>query len=148
MIYGSLRWWRWRLVEGEKLSKLGLERLLLLKNSGLVGQHRTHISAKRLHVLCEKDSVLLGLVLESIKALSKGEHQVLEVGCGTGGSSLRGWLWWWWRWVRRGLPNVPLGIAQESKTGLIVVELILVRGLMTGIVDPLRSWYTRFVSLN
>ena len=62
---------------GKKLCDLGLERLLLLKNSGLVGQHRTHISAKGLHILCEEDSVLLGLIPECIKALSKGEHRVL-----------------------------------------------------------------------
>ena len=62
---------------GKKLGKLGLERLLLLKNSGLVGQHRTHISAKCLHIPCEEDSMLLGLIPECIKALSKGEHRVL-----------------------------------------------------------------------
>ena len=58
-------------MECQKLSKLSLEGLLLLKNSGLVGKHRTHISSKRLHILCEEDSVLLGLVIECIKALSK-----------------------------------------------------------------------------
>ena len=62
---------------GKKLCELGLERLLLLKNSGLVGQQRTHISAKGLHILCEEDSVLLGLIPECIKVLSKGEHRVL-----------------------------------------------------------------------
>ena len=62
--------------EAEQAGPVGL---LLLKNIGLIGQHYTHISAKRLHVLCEEDSVLLGLVPESIKALSKGEHRVLEV---------------------------------------------------------------------
>ena len=71
-------------MECENLSKLGLEGLLLLKNSGLVGQHRTHISIERLHVLCEEDSVLLCLILEGIKALSKEEHRVLEVGGRTG----------------------------------------------------------------
>ena len=59
------------MMECEELSKLSLEGLLLLKNSGLVGQHRKHISAKRLHILCDEDSVLLGLVPECIKALSK-----------------------------------------------------------------------------
>ena len=58
-------------MECEKLGKLGLQGLLLLKNSGLIGQHYAHIGAKRLHVLCEKDSVLLGLVSDCIKALSK-----------------------------------------------------------------------------
>ena len=62
---------------GKKLRKLGLEGLLLLENSGLVGQNRTHVSAKGLHILCKEDSVLLGLISECIKALSKGEHQVL-----------------------------------------------------------------------
>ena len=59
------------MMECKELSKLSLEGLLLLKNSGLVGQHRTHISAKCLHILCDEDSVLLGLVPECIKALSK-----------------------------------------------------------------------------
>ena len=67
-------------MECQELSKLGLKGLLLLKNSGLVGQHRMHISVKRLHILREEDSMLLGLIPESIKALSKGEHRVLEVG--------------------------------------------------------------------
>ena len=81
-------------MECENLSKMGLQGLLLLKNSGLVGQHRIHISTERLHVLCEEDSMLMGLVLEGIKALSKGEQRVLEVGSRAGGSYLRGWLWW------------------------------------------------------
>ena len=59
------------MMECEELSKLSLEGLLLLKNSGLVGQHCMHISAKRLHILCDEDLVLLGLVSECIKALSK-----------------------------------------------------------------------------
>ena len=58
-------------MESEKLSKLSLKGLLLLKNSGMVGQHRTHISTKRLHILFDDNSVLLGLVPECIKALSK-----------------------------------------------------------------------------
>ena len=65
---------------GKKLCKLGLEELLLLENSGLVGlvgQNRTHVSAKGLHILCKEDSVLLDLIPECIKALSKGEHRVL-----------------------------------------------------------------------
>ena len=133
---------------GKKLRKLGMEGLLLLKNNGLVGQNGMHVNAKGLHIMCDEDSVLLGLIPESIKALSKGEHRVLEVRCGIGGSCLRGLLWWWWRWVGRELPYVPLGIAQGSKAGLIVMKLVLVRGLMAGIVSPLRLWYTRFVPLN
>ena len=59
------------MMECKELCKLSLEGLLLVKNSGLVGQHRTHISAKRLHILCDEDSMLLGLVPECIEALSK-----------------------------------------------------------------------------
>ena len=47
---------------GQEARKLGLEGLLLLKNSGLVGQNRTHVSSKGLHILCEEDAVLLGLI--------------------------------------------------------------------------------------
>ena len=61
----------------KKPGQLGLEGLLLLENSGLVGQNRTHVSAKGLHILCKEDSVLLGLIPECIKALNKGEHRVL-----------------------------------------------------------------------
>ena len=64
-------------MEGKKLRKLGLEGLLLLENSGLVGQNRMHVSAKGLHILCKEDSVFLGLIPECVKALSKGEHRVL-----------------------------------------------------------------------
>ena len=46
----------------KKLRKLGLEGLLLLKNSGMVGQNCTHVSAKGLHILCEEDYVFMGLI--------------------------------------------------------------------------------------
>ena len=58
-------------MEREKLCNLGLQGLLLLKYSGLIGQHGPHISTQCLHILCDEDSVLLGLVPECIKALSK-----------------------------------------------------------------------------
>ena len=64
-------------MECKKLGKLGLKGLFLLENSGLVGKNCTHVSAKGLHILCNEDSVLLGLIPESIKAISKGEHRVL-----------------------------------------------------------------------
>ena len=48
----------------------------------------------------------------------------------------------------RGLANVSLRIAQESIPSLIVVQLVLVRGLMAGIIWPLRSRDTRCVSLD
>ena len=71
-------------MESKKLRKLVLKGLLLLENSGLVGQNRTHVSTKGLHILCNEDSVLLGLILECVKALSKGKHRVLQVRGGTG----------------------------------------------------------------
>ena len=61
----------------KKLRKLGLEGLLLCKN-------RKHVSAKGLHIRRKEDSVLLGLIPECVKALSKGEHRVLQVKGGTG----------------------------------------------------------------
>ena len=48
----------------------------------------------------------------------------------------------------RGLANVSLGIAQESITSLILMKLVLVRGLMARIIDPLRSRDTRCVPLD
>ena len=64
-------------MECEKLGKLGLEGLLLLENSSLVGQNCMHVSTKGLYILGNEDSVLLGLILERFKAISKGEHRVL-----------------------------------------------------------------------
>ena len=64
-------------MECEKLGELGLEGLLILKNSRLVGQNSTHVSSEGLHILGNEDSVLLGLVLEGIKEVSEGEHRVL-----------------------------------------------------------------------
>ena len=63
---------------GKKLCKLGLKRLLLLKNSGLVGQHRTHISANASKRLVREStgSSRSGVGLEG--AASVG-------GCGGGG---------------------------------------------------------------
>ena len=58
-------------MKGKKLGELSLQGLLLLQNSGLVGQYRTHIRTEGLHVLCDEDSVLMGLIPECIEALSK-----------------------------------------------------------------------------
>ena len=71
-------------MEGEKLGELGLEGLLISENCRLVGQDGTHVSAEGLHILGNEESVLLGLVLEDIKAVSEGEHRVLKVRGGTG----------------------------------------------------------------
>ena len=124
-------------MKDKKLCDLSLQGLLLLKNSGLVGQHSTHISTEGLHIQCDEDSVLLGLIPKCVEALSEGENQVL-----------RRLLGWRWRWVGRELANVPLRIAQGAIPSLIIVQLVLVRGIMAGIVGPLRSRDTRFVPLD
>ena len=49
-------------MESEKLSELVLEGLLIAENGCLVIQDGKHVSAEGLHVLGNKDSVLLGLV--------------------------------------------------------------------------------------
>ena len=133
-------------MESEKLSKLVLEGLLVSENGYLVSQDGRHISAEGLHVLGNEDSVLLGLVLESIEAVSECEHRVLEIGAGTRWGCYRGRLWRWW--VSGGLPRVTLGIDREVKTSLILSKLILVRGFIARVVHSLRSWYTRFVTLD
>ena len=133
-------------MEGEKLSELVLEGLLISENGRLVSQDGTHVSAECLHILGNEDSVLLGLILESIETVSECEHRVLEIGAETRWGCRRGRLWRWW--VSGGLPSVTLGIARESRTNLILVKLILVRGFIARIVHSLRSWYTRFVTLD
>ena len=64
-------------MESEKLGKLVLEGLLISENGRLVSQDGTHISSEGLHFLGNEDSVLLGLVPESIEAVREGEHRVL-----------------------------------------------------------------------
>ena len=83
-------------MEGEKLIKLVLEGLLIPENGRLVSQDGTHVSAECLHILGNEDSVLLGLVLESIKMVSECEHRVLEIGARTRWGRRRGRLWRWW----------------------------------------------------
>ena len=64
-------------MEGKKLGEIVLEGLLILENSHLVSQNGTHVSPEGLHILGNEDSVLLGLIPESIEAVSEGEHRVL-----------------------------------------------------------------------
>ena len=68
----------------KKLGELGLEGLLILENSRMFSQDGMHVSAEGLHVLGNEDSVLLGLIPECIKAISEGEHRVLQVRGGAG----------------------------------------------------------------
>ena len=62
---------------GKKLGELVLEGLLISENGRLVSQDGTHVSLEGFHILGNEDSVLLGLVPESIEAVSEGEHRVL-----------------------------------------------------------------------
>ena len=64
-------------MEGEKLGELVLEGLLISENGHLVSQDGMQVSSEGLHVLSNEDLVLLGLVLESIEAVSEGENRVL-----------------------------------------------------------------------
>ena len=59
------------------MGELVLEGLLISENGCLVSQDDTHVSSEGLHILVNEDSVLLGLILESIEAVSEGEHRVL-----------------------------------------------------------------------
>ena len=59
------------------LGELVLEGLMISENGCLVSQDCTHVSSEGLHVLGNEDSMLLGLVPESIKVVSEGEHRVL-----------------------------------------------------------------------
>ena len=82
-------------MEGEKTGELVLEGLLIVENGGLVGQDGMHVSTEGLHILCNEDSVLLGLILECIKdeRASTGSSRsgvgldgaAFEVGCVGGG---------------------------------------------------------------
>ena len=58
-------------MEGQELCDLGLQGLLLLKNDGLIGQYSPHINMESLNILCDEDSVLMGLIPKCIEALSK-----------------------------------------------------------------------------
>ena len=79
-------------MECEKLRKLGREGSLSLENSRLVGQDGTHVNAEGLHILGNEESMLLGLVQEGIKTVSKGEPRVLEIRGGAGWGRCRGRL--------------------------------------------------------
>ena len=62
---------------GREAGELVLEGLLIAENGHLVGQDGMHVNAEGLHILGNEDTMLLGLVLEGIKAVSEGEHRVL-----------------------------------------------------------------------
>ena len=66
-------------MESENTGELVLKGLLIVENGHLISEDDVHVSSEGLHILGNEDSVLLGLVLEGIKAVSEGEHRVLQV---------------------------------------------------------------------
>ena len=65
------------MVESEKPGELIMEGLLIAENGRLVGQDGMHVSTEGLDILGNEDLVLLGLILESVEAVSESEHRVL-----------------------------------------------------------------------
>ena len=101
-------------MESEKLSELVLEGLHISENGCLVSIDSMHVSTEGLHILSNEDSVLLGLVPESIETVSECEHQVLEIGARTRWGRRQGRLWRWW--VSGGLPRDRPGGQNEPDT--------------------------------
>ena len=58
-------------MEGEKLCKLVLKGLLIAKDGHLVGQDCVLVSSEGLHILADKDSVLLGLIPVGLETSSE-----------------------------------------------------------------------------
>ena len=54
-----------------------LEGLLISENGRLIRQDGTHVNVEGLHILGNEDSMVLGLVPESIVAVSEGDLRVL-----------------------------------------------------------------------
>ena len=49
-----------------------------MEDGRLVGQDRAHVGTEGLHILGDKDSVLLGLISIGIKTSREVEHRVLQ----------------------------------------------------------------------
>ena len=58
-------------MEDEKLGKLVLKGLLIVKDGRLVGQDCAHVRSKGLHILANEDSVLLGLIIVGLETSSE-----------------------------------------------------------------------------
>ena len=115
----------------------------------------SYVGAEGLHILADEDSVLLGLIPVGLETSSEVEHWVLQDMGRTGRIVFRGWLWWWgmggglwWCRMSGGLSSVTLGVYRETKPGLIISKLILVRGFIARVINCFWSWYTRLVMLD
>ena len=58
-------------MEGEKLCKMVMKGLMIVKDGRLVGQDCEHVNSEGLHILADKDSVLLGLILVGLETSSE-----------------------------------------------------------------------------
>ena len=58
-------------MDGEKLCKLVLKGLLIVKDDCLVSQDCAHVSSEGLHILVDEESVLLGLILVGLETSSE-----------------------------------------------------------------------------
>ena len=132
---------------------------LITKDGRLVGQDSAHdgahVGAEGLHILADEDSVLLGLIPEGLETSGKVKHRALQDMGRTGRIVLRGRMWWrgmgrgLWRWgMGGGLSSAFLGVYQETKPGLILSKLILIRGFIARVINRLSSWYTGLVTLD
>ena len=142
-------------MEGEKLGKLVLKRLLITKDGCLVDQDYAHVSSESLHILADEDAVLLGLIPVGLKTSCEVKHRVLGDNGRTDQILFLGWLWWWWMggslwwwWMGGGLTSVTLGVGREAKLGLILSKIILIRGFIARVIHRFGVWDTRLVLLN
>ena len=64
-------------MKGEELCQLILEGLLIAEDRHLVMHDGAHVSVEGLHILADKDPMLLGLILIGIKSSSEVLQLVL-----------------------------------------------------------------------
>ena len=62
-------------LKGEELGKLLLDGLLVAQNSSLVKHDSVHVRPKHVHILADRDLVLLGLIPIRIKS----GYQVMDL---------------------------------------------------------------------
>ena len=64
-------------MKGEELGQLILEGLLITEEGRLVVHDNAHVGSEGIHILADKDLVLLGLIPICIKSSSEVLHLVL-----------------------------------------------------------------------
>ena len=65
-------------MDSEKLGKLVLKCLLIMKDGGLVGQDYAHVGPEGLYILADEDMVPLGLIPVGLETGYEVRHRVLE----------------------------------------------------------------------